>query len=156
MSSCYYICVLMLRYIYVRILLCKRTIYVSSHYSMCPHTTILMSPRRLYMCPHPAECVSSSYYVSSYYYIYPHTAICVLILLYMCPRTTIYVSSCCFIYVAILLYRCARHALVRRAAMPIASRCYANLVALLCQSRRHSQRVLPYMCPTTICVLILL
>jgi hypothetical protein len=96
-SSCYYICVLMLRYIFVLMLLCTRTIYVTSHYCMCPHTTELMSPRRLYMCPHPAECVSSYYYVSSHYYMCLHTAIyvssyyciCVLMLLYKCPHTTI-------------------------------------------------------------------
>jgi hypothetical protein len=36
---------------------------------------------------HATSYVSSSYYVSAYY------CICVLILLYMCPRTTMYVSS---------------------------------------------------------------
>ena len=54
--------------------------------------------------------VSSYYlYVSSYYYIYyylcvlmPH--LCVLILLYICPHTAIYMSSCYYICVLILLY----------------------------------------------------
>ena len=36
------------------------------------------------MCPHTTMYVSSFYYVSSYCYI------CVLILLYMCPHTAIY------------------------------------------------------------------
>jgi hypothetical protein len=58
-------------------------------------------PVLLYMCPHTSCCwqarCDTTIYVSSYYYI------CVLILvaagrhavilLYMCPRTTIYVSS---------------------------------------------------------------
>ena len=38
--------------------------------------------------------------VSSYYYT------CVLMLLYMCPHTTIHVSSCYYICVLILLYMC--------------------------------------------------
>ncbi len=54
--------------------------------------------------------------MSSYYYICvlillymcPHTTVyvCVLILLYMCPHTAIYVSSYSYICVLILLYMC--------------------------------------------------
>jgi hypothetical protein len=43
-------------------------------------------------------CPHTAIYVSSYYYI------CVLILLYMCPHTAIYMSSYCYICVLILLY----------------------------------------------------
>ncbi len=50
------------------------TIYVSSYYFMCPHTTICVLI--LCMCPH-------TIYVSAYYYM------CVFILLYMCPHYSI-------------------------------------------------------------------
>ena len=45
-------------------------------------------------------CPHTAVYVSSYCYI------CVLILLYMCPHTALYVSSYCSICVLILLYMC--------------------------------------------------
>jgi hypothetical protein len=114
-SSCYYICVLMLLY------MCPHTtIHVSSYYYICAliHLCVLIL---LYMCPH------TPIYVSSFYYICPHTiymllyvssylsqlrcssvaavssyyCICVLILLFMCPHT--YHTSMC---VLILLYMC--------------------------------------------------
>jgi hypothetical protein len=82
-------------------------------------------------------------YVSSYYYVSSNFAegtvssyycICVLIILYMRPHTTIYVSSYYCICVLILLYMC-----------PHTTMCVSFVLMLLC------------MCPyTTICVLILL
>ena len=53
----------------------------------------------LYMRPHTTICVLILIYVSSYYYM------CVLIL-YMCPQTTIDVSSYYYICVLILPYMC--------------------------------------------------
>jgi TPR repeat protein len=68
-SSCYYICVLILLY-------------------MCPHTTVDVSSHTficvlilLHMCPHTPSYVCTHYYV------------CVLIHLYLCAHTTMYV--CC-------------------------------------------------------------
>jgi hypothetical protein len=87
--SYYCICVLILLY------MCPHTtVYVSSYYYMCPHTTICFLIL-LCMCPHTTVYVSSYYYVCVLILLYmcPHTTICVLILLYMCPHTTIYVSS---------------------------------------------------------------
>ena len=63
------------------------------------------------MCPHMQRqrrgvlillhmCPHTTMYVSSHYYIY------VLILPYMCPRTTIYVSSHYYVCVLILPYIC--------------------------------------------------
>ena len=59
----------------------------------------------------PPAVYVSAIYVSSYNYMCPHTTIdvssyyykCVLILLYMCPDTTTYVSSYYYICVLILL-----------------------------------------------------
>ena len=63
--------------------------------------------------PYTNICVFILPYVSSYYYfvlillyICPHTTLCVLILPYMCPHTTRYVSSTLYICVLILLYMC--------------------------------------------------
>jgi hypothetical protein len=74
---------------------------------MCPHTTIYVSS--YYSYAHRGQALFKPLYiqhicvillhVSSYYYI------CVLILLYMCPHTTIYVSSYYYICVLILLIR---------------------------------------------------
>ena len=50
-----------------------------------------------------APSAGAALYASSYYYI------CVLILLYMCPHTTIYVSSYYYISVLILLYVSAHY-----------------------------------------------
>jgi hypothetical protein len=133
-SSYYYICVLILQYVSSYYCMCPHTtIYVS----LCPHQDSLERSRfgrfmirnqvsyYYYMC-HTTIYVSSYYYicvlillhVSSYYYICPaiwplyapqsgfilllhvlllymcpRTTICVLILLYMCPHTAIYVSA---------------------------------------------------------------
>ncbi len=102
-DSVYYLCVLILPY------MCPHTtIYVSLYYYTCVLILLVqvdVSPY-LYMC-HTTMCI----YSSSYYYICvltllyrkremyrlarcmsicPHTTMCVFILLYMCPHTTIY------------------------------------------------------------------
>ncbi len=104
-----YICVLLIRCLLVL------GIYVSSYYCicvlillhMCPHTTVCVSDTILlircllalgicmcYMCPHTIPPRSWDIYVFSYYGISVlYYYICVCILLYMCPHTTIYVSS---------------------------------------------------------------
>jgi hypothetical protein len=62
------------------------------------------------VCPHTYMCVLIPTCVSSYYNLVvsstrsSHT--CVLILLYVCPHTTIYVASYSYICVLILLYKC--------------------------------------------------
>jgi hypothetical protein len=68
------------------------TTHVSSYYyvCVCSHTNI--SCYYVCVCPHTNAC--------------PHAAMCVLVLLYMCPHTAIYVSSYCYICVLILLYMC--------------------------------------------------
>jgi hypothetical protein len=43
-----------------------------------------------------------------YIYVSLYCYVCVLVLLYMCPRTARYVSSCCCICVLILCYICDR------------------------------------------------
>ena len=92
-------------------------LHVSSCYDIC---VIIL----LYMCPHAAiyvhhtnidvsscsfthvssillhVCPRTTIYMSSYYYIY------VLILLCVCPHTTIYMSSYYYRCVLILLYTC--------------------------------------------------
>ena len=94
-SAYYYICVLMLLY------MCSyATVHVSSYYYVCPHTA---------MCPHTAISVSLYYLVHlpSYYCISVLILVvytCVLILLYLCPHSPIYVSSYCYSCVLILLY----------------------------------------------------
>jgi hypothetical protein len=118
-------------YICVRILLymCPETaIYVSSHYCYRRWWSSGQSNRWcivLYMCPHTTVYVSSYYSicvlilpyvssrVSSCNYMCPHATTCVLILLrvlrllYMCPLTTLYMSSYCYTSsVRILLYVC--------------------------------------------------
>ncbi len=52
-------------------------------------------------------------------------SICVLVLLYMCPHTAIYVSACCYICVLILLYMCPH------AAIYVSSYCYVCVLILL-------------------------
>jgi hypothetical protein len=81
-------------------------LYVSSYccyicvlnYYMCPHTAAIYVSSYYYMCPHTAAI-----YVSSYYYI--NLTMCALILLYICPDNTIYVSSDYF-YVSSCYYMC--------------------------------------------------
>jgi hypothetical protein len=147
-SSCYYICVLVLPY------MCPRTIiYVSSYCYMC--VLIL-----LYVCPHSSMCVLIMLCVSSYCYIcvlillcvssycyicflillcvfsYYYTSLIPLaysskrthysmrthILLYICPHTPIYVSTYCCYYIAGCIYLCSSsmrtHTLLRK--MPLA------------------------------------
>ena len=68
-----------------------------------PHTVAptqgILSRILLYMCLH-TRWVLILLYVSSYYHI------CVLILIYVCPHTTIHVSSYYYTCVLILLYMC--------------------------------------------------
>ena len=102
-SSCYYICVLILLYmcphtticVLILLYMCPQTsICVLILLNMCPHTTgrgrarfllpcrpARASRRGVCMCVH-ANSLLPRCYVSSYYYV------CVLILLYMCLRTT--------------------------------------------------------------------
>ncbi len=68
--------------------------YVSSYYYLCPHTLYVFS--YCYMCPHTTMCVS-------YYYIY------VLILLHMCPHSTLHVCSYTTVCVLILLQYICPH-----------------------------------------------
>jgi hypothetical protein len=82
------------------------------HYYMRPHAAICvlilrtssqLSEACRYLLPLLSACCMcphTTIYVSSYCYI------CVLILLYMCPHTAIYVSSYFYICVLILLYMC--------------------------------------------------
>ena len=100
---------------------------------MCPHTTIYV-PSYIYMSSYLSSyklltlqlqehiCVLMYIYVLILLYICPHTTICVsscvliymcphstscvLILLYMCPHTTIYVSSCYDMCPAVSSYIC--------------------------------------------------
>ncbi len=85
----------------VLILLC-----MCPHATICPHTNIYVSSY-YYVCVLMLLSVLIQIYVSSYYYMCHHATICVLILLHMCPHTTIvvillfvssykYVSSCCY------------------------------------------------------------
>ncbi len=66
--------------------MCTTTICVSAYDYIC-----VLTP--LYMCPPTTLYVCSYYYISS-----------VLIPLYVCPHSTKYVSSYCYICVLILLY----------------------------------------------------
>ena len=68
---------------------------------MCPHTTIYVSS---YYCVLILLYMCPHTTVSSYYCMCPHTTICVLILLYLCPHTTISVSSNYYICVLVLPY----------------------------------------------------
>ncbi len=74
-------------------------------------------------------------------------SICVLILLYMCPHTAIYVSACCYICVLILLYMCPH------TAMYVSAYCYIFVLILLCMCPHTATYVSSY---CYICVLILL
>ncbi len=105
-SSYYYICVLVLLYIWsphstTHALQIKDEGCGESYY-MCPHTAATMCPHTtattcvlilLLLC----VLILLLLHVSSYYcyYMCPHTpaTICVLILLDTCPHTSIYVSS---------------------------------------------------------------
>ena len=106
-SSYYCMCVLILLYMHLRgralgmqviqripatVYMCLHTtMYGSSYYCMCPHTAIYAGDagNPTYSC----YCIC----VSSYYYV------CVLILRYMCPHTTICVSLYYYIFGLILL-----------------------------------------------------
>jgi hypothetical protein len=94
-SSYYCICVLILLY------MCPHaTVYVSSYYCIC--VLIL-----LYMCPHALLTLVSSVLKNIVGLLQEFDAVHVPIevrSLYMCPYTTIYVSSYYYICVLILLY----------------------------------------------------
>jgi hypothetical protein len=101
-SSCYYTCVL-------KQVNEERQSAPFALLYMCHHMCVLYvctsAPfALLYMCPASQRAtertVCATIYVSSCYYI------CVLMLLYMCPHATMYVSSCYYICVLILLYMC--------------------------------------------------
>jgi hypothetical protein len=117
-SLYYYICVLILLYMCPHTLTAivnhrSHTIYVLSYYCIYPHTTIYVSSYSQGDSESP-----HSYYICVLILLYmcPHTTICVLILLYMCPHTlraivnhrihTIYVFSYNCICVLILLCMC--------------------------------------------------
>ena len=82
-------------------------------------------------------CPHTAMYVSSYYYVCPHTTICVLVLLY--------VSSCYFIYVLILLHTCPHTCTYvssyacpeRRAARPDRRKRYIRLRIRYIRMRRR-------------------
>ena len=75
---------------------------LSSRFSATLHLDEL-----IYTCPQTTFiCFRKLLYVSCEYF-----HVCVLILLYMCPHTTIYVSSCYYLCVLILLYMCPRTAI---------------------------------------------
>ena len=67
-------------------------LHVSSYYYMCPHTTICVLIPLLVRARFPDAQV----------------VVCVLILLYTCPRTTIYMSSYYYIRALILIYNIHR------------------------------------------------
>jgi hypothetical protein len=77
-------------------------VYVSIYVSRRPREVFEIKDPTYYICVLILlyMCPRTAMYVSSYCYI------CVLILLYMCPHTAIYVSSYCYICVLILLYMC--------------------------------------------------
>jgi hypothetical protein len=56
------------------------------------------------MCPHPAICVRILVYMCPHTAIYVSAScyICVRLLLYMCPTTAVYASACCYTCVRIL------------------------------------------------------
>ncbi len=95
--------------------MCPHTaIYVSSYCCICAHTAIYVSSYcyiLLYMCPHAVWWGEGSKPCDKYVLILLNVSaccyMCVLILLYTCPHTAIYVSSYCYICVLIcyvLLY----------------------------------------------------
>jgi hypothetical protein len=114
-SAYYYICVRVLLYMCPRtrlLYMCRRTsIYVSSYYYICVGVLVCMWSHAGLLCDASRSEASGHIYtlcdvqsllcdaserpqlstaLSEYYYIR------VLVLLYMCPRTTIYVSAYCY------------------------------------------------------------
>ena len=93
-----YICVLILLYV--------SACYCNSNGGAHELDAAVLRP--LYMCPHIAICVpilvqlEQALMNSMRLYCGPY--ICVLILLYTCRRTAIYVSSCCYICVSLYCY----------------------------------------------------
>ncbi len=107
--------ILLYCYICVLILLC-----------VCPHTVATAAREPADREPGEGSCIcviyyytaiyvsSTTIYVSSYYNMSPHTTIyvsscyyvCVLMLLYMRPHTAMYASSYYYTCVRILLYMC--------------------------------------------------
>ena len=82
-SSYHYICVLILPCVLI-------LLYVVAVYVLTGTKVQILTPEELQrekMCPHTTTYASSSFHVSSYY------STCVLILLCMCPHTTVLVSS---------------------------------------------------------------
>ena len=107
---------------------------------MHAHSTIHLSS---YECPHPAMYLACSYY---YLYVSSYCCICVLILLHMCPHTTVSVSSYCCICVLMLLYMCPHTAMYLvssyycmcpHTTASVSSYCYICVLMLL------------YLCPHT-------
>jgi hypothetical protein len=90
----------------------------SPHHYMCPHTTCVLI--LLYTSLHTVVYESNAKFWS------PH-----LILLYMCPHTTICVSSYCYMCVLILLYVCPH------TAVCVSSYCCVCVLLLLCM-RPHT------------------
>ena len=100
---------------------------------MCHHT----------MCPHTAGAFAKLFVMPCQRLVGRRT-MCVLILLYMCPRTTTYVSAYYFSCVLILLHMCP-HASIYVSSYYYMQGPFRNFAC--CQG----------LCPhTTICVLILL
>ncbi len=91
------------------IYVCMRTHICVSSYILCMCVLIHAPPPQLIRkvvgsSPRACALASAAVYVSAYSYI------CVLIRLYMCPHTTIYVSSNSYIMcVLILLYMCPQN-----------------------------------------------
>jgi hypothetical protein len=82
------------------------TYYILHLLNMCSHNTIYI----LYIWPHTtidAVKVEGLQALLLLLYMCPHTTICVLLLLYMCPRTTTFVSSYCYTCVLMLLCMCS-------------------------------------------------
>ncbi len=99
------------------------------------------------------RCVSSYYCMSVLILLHmcPHTTICVLtlcvlMLLCMCPHTTIYVSSYCYICVLILLYVSSHYTCV----LILLNMC--PHATFMCPHATVCVRILLHMCPhATMC-----
>ena len=89
----------------------------------------------------------------------PHTAICVRILLHMCPHTATHVSSYCYICVLILIYMCPRTTTyvvlqAREAPSPhttayMSSSIYSSMRTYMSSYCYICVLILLYMCPHT-------
>jgi hypothetical protein len=125
---------------------------------MCPHTSFITAICVSSYCLERVCCCSkrtyahNKWHVSSYCYMCvlilhmcPHPTICVLILLYRCPHTTIHVSSYCYVCVRILLYMCPHTAMCVRILL------YMCPHTAICVSAYYYTCVLIllYMCPHT-------